>query len=42
MKYAGFDCGQSRSPLKNLTQEMYDDFVIEVRKLKIDILLSKG
>jgi len=41
MKYAGFDCGQSRSPLKNLTQEMYDDFVIEVRKLKIDTLLSK-
>jgi len=41
MKYAGFDCGQSRSPLKNMTQEMYDDFVIEVRKLKIDTLLSK-
>jgi len=41
MKYAGYDCGQSRSPLKNMTQEMYDDFVIEVRKLKIDTLLSK-
>jgi N-acetylneuraminate lyase len=41
MKYAGLDCGQTRSPLKNMTQEMYEDFVIEVRKLKIDTLLSK-
>ena len=41
MKYIGLDCGQFRSPLKNMTEEMYDDFVSEVRKLNLDNLLSK-
>jgi N-acetylneuraminate lyase len=41
MKYIGLDCGRFRSPVKNMTDEMYDDFVNDVRKLKIDHLLSK-
>jgi len=41
MKYVGLDCGQFRSPLKNMTEEMYDEFVNDVRALKMDYLFSK-
>jgi N-acetylneuraminate lyase len=41
MKYIGFDCGRFRSPVKNMTDEMYNEFINDVRNLKIDHLLSK-
>jgi N-acetylneuraminate lyase len=41
MKYAGLDCGRFRSPVKNMTDEMYDYFAKDVRNLKIDHLFSK-
>ncbi len=41
MKYIGFDCGRFRSPVKNMTDEMYDDFVSDVRDLEIDHWFSK-
>jgi N-acetylneuraminate lyase len=41
MKYVGLDCGRFRSPVKNITEEMYDEFVNDVRNLGIDHLLSK-
>jgi N-acetylneuraminate lyase len=41
MKYVGLDCGKFRSPVKNMTDKMYDDFVNDVRQLKIDHLFSK-
>jgi N-acetylneuraminate lyase len=41
MKYVGFDCGWFRSPVKNMTDEMYDDFVSDVRDLEIDHWFSK-
>ena len=40
MKYIGFDFGRFRSPVKNLNDEMYDEFINDVRKLKIDHLFS--
>ena len=41
MKYAGLDCGKFRSPVRNMTDEMYGDFVKDVRGLGIDELFSK-
>jgi N-acetylneuraminate lyase len=41
MKYAGLDCGRFRSPVKNMTDEMFDYFVNDVRHLRIDHLFSK-
>jgi N-acetylneuraminate lyase len=41
MKYVGLDCGKFRSPVKNMTDDMYEDFLIDVRKLNIDNLFSK-
>ncbi len=41
MKYIGLDYGQFRSPIENMTEEMYDEFVNDVSALKIDYLLSK-
>jgi N-acetylneuraminate lyase len=41
MKYVGLDCGKFRSPVNNMTDKMYDDFVNDVRQLKIDHLFSK-
>jgi N-acetylneuraminate lyase len=41
MKYIGIDCGQFRSPLKNMPDEMYNEFVNDVRSLGIDDLFSK-
>lgn len=36
MKYIGLDCGNFRSPVNNLTDDMYKAFVDDVRKLHID------
>ena len=41
MKYAGIDCGKFRSPVKNMPDEMYGDFVDDVRRLGMDELFSK-
>jgi len=41
MKYAGIDCGKFRSPVKNMPDEMYGDFVGDVRRLGMDELFSK-
>jgi N-acetylneuraminate lyase len=41
MKYIGIDCGKFRSPVKNMTDKMYEDFVEDVEQLNIADLLSK-
>ncbi len=41
MKYVGLDCGKFRSPVKNMTDEMYVDFANDVRQLKIDHWFSR-
>jgi N-acetylneuraminate lyase len=41
MKYIGLDCGHFRSPLKNMAEEMYDEFVNDVRELGMDCWFSK-
>jgi N-acetylneuraminate lyase len=41
MKYIGFDCGAFRSPIRNMTDEMYNEFVNDVRDMEMDHLLSK-
>jgi len=41
MKYVGLDCGKFRSPVKNMTDELYVDFANDVRQLKIDHWFSR-
>lgn len=41
MKYIGLDCGQFRSPIKNMPDELYNDFENDVKSLGIDDLFSK-
>lgn len=41
MKYIGIDCGQFRSPLKNIPDEMYNEFINDVRDLEMDHWFSK-
>jgi N-acetylneuraminate lyase len=41
MKYVGIDCGEFRSPVKNMTADMYEAFVKDVRSLEMDGLFSK-
>jgi N-acetylneuraminate lyase len=41
MKYVGLDCGLFRSPVKNMTEEMYNEFVNDVRDLGLDRWFSK-
>ncbi len=41
MKYTGLDCGAFRSPLRNVTGEMYEKFVNDVRDLEMDHWFSK-
>lgn len=41
MKYIGIDCGKFRLPLRNLTDEMYREFVKDVKKLNIEHLFSQ-
>lgn len=41
MRYIGFDLGKFRSPVKNMTEEMYREFVKEVKSLEMEELFSK-
>jgi len=41
MKYAGLDCGKSRSPVKNMTDADYLRFMQDVRALKMDDYFSR-
>jgi len=41
MKYIGMDCGKFRSPVYNMTESMYSDFVKDVKLLKMEKLFSK-
>lgn len=41
MKYAGLDCGKSRSPVKNMTDDDYLRFMQDVRALKMDDYFSR-
>lgn len=40
MKYVGLDCGNFRSPVKNMTDRMYAGFVSDVRNLNMDEYFS--
>lgn len=40
MRYLGMDCGRFRLPVKNLTEDMFSEFVKDLRGLSIDNLLS--
>jgi N-acetylneuraminate lyase len=40
MRYIGMDCGEYRSPVQNLTPQMYKDFVNDVKNLEMDHLFS--
>jgi len=41
MKYVGIDCGKFRSPIENMAEAMYGDFVNDVRRLAMDDCFSK-
>jgi len=41
MRYVGLDCGKYRSPVKNMTDKMFENFVKDVKDLGIDNLFSK-
>ncbi len=41
MRYVGLDCGKFRSPVKNMPDSMFENFVRDVRDLGIESLFSK-
>ena len=41
MKLVGMDCGKFRSPVRNMTDKMFEDFVKDVEHLGINHLFSK-
>ncbi len=41
MRYIGFECGQFRSPVKNMGNERYEKFSDDVRLLQMEHLFSK-
>jgi len=41
MKYVGMDCGKFRTPVKNMTDEMYAEFVEDIKLLNMEHLFSK-
>lgn len=41
MRYVGIDCGKYRSPVKNLNDEKYREFVKDVKALQMDNLFSR-
>lgn len=41
MRYIGFDCGQFRSPVKNMGHEKFEKFREDVRSLQMEHLFSK-
>ena len=40
MRYIGFECGKYRSPVKNLSEEIYVEFKKDVAMLNMDHLFS--
>ncbi len=42
MKLVGMDCGKFRSPVRNMTDKMFEDFVKDVEHLGISHLFSKN
>ena len=41
MKLVGMDCGKFRSPVRNMTEKMFEDFVKDVGHLEVSHLFSK-
>ncbi len=41
MRYIGFDCGQFRSPVKNMGHDKYEKFREDVKELEMEQLFSK-
>lgn len=41
MKYVGFDCGEFRSPVKNMGENKFEKFCEDVRALNMEHLFSK-
>ncbi|MEI6051036.1 MAG: dihydrodipicolinate synthase family protein, partial [Bacteroidota bacterium] len=41
MRYIGFECGEFRSPVKNMGLNNYENFKEDVRTLKMEHLFSK-
>ncbi|MCE5346179.1 MAG: dihydrodipicolinate synthase family protein [Bacteroidales bacterium] len=41
MRYVGMDCGKFRSPVKNMTEKMYEDFVKDIQLLNMEKYFSK-
>jgi N-acetylneuraminate lyase len=41
MRYIGMGCGKFRSPVRNFNDDVYEDFVKQVRLLDIDEFLSR-
>lgn len=41
MRYVGMDCGEFRLPVKNMTGEMYQEFMKDVKSLDMEHLFSK-
>lgn len=41
MRFVGIDCGKFRSPVKNMPDGMYNNFVEDVKSLGVDHLFSK-
>jgi N-acetylneuraminate lyase len=41
MKYVGIDCGKFRLPVRNMTDDMYKEFEVDVRKLDMEQYFSK-
>ena len=41
MHYIGFDCGQFRTPVKNMGHDKYEKFKDDVRSLQMEYLFSK-
>lgn len=40
MKYIGLDCGKFRPPVKNISEEMFSSFRVDVKSLNMDGLFS--
>jgi N-acetylneuraminate lyase len=41
MKYVGLDCGEFRLPVSNMDNSLYDEFVMDIRKLDIEEWFSR-
>ena len=41
MRYVGFDCGQFRSPVKNMGNDKYEKFKEDIKSLQMEHLFSK-